>query len=41
MVRKIDEMKIVRELFILFLQACSSRNKASEWIVKFVLIQAK
>jgi len=41
MVRKIDQKRIVRELSISFLQACGGRNKALEWIVKFVMIQAK
>jgi len=40
-VRKIDQKTIVRELSISFLQACGGRNKALEWIVKFVMIQAK
>jgi len=39
---KIDQktIVIVRELFILFFQA-RGKNKAWEWIVKFVMIQAK
>jgi len=32
---------IVRELSISFLQAIGFRNKALEWIVKFVMIQVK
>jgi len=41
MVKKIDQKPIVRELTIAFFQACGGRNEALEWIVKFVMIQAK
>jgi len=41
MVRKIDQKTIVRELSISLLIACSSSNKALEWIMKFVMIQVK
>jgi len=41
MIRKIDQKMIVRKLSISFLQACGSRIEALEWIVKFVMIQAK
>jgi len=40
MVRKIDQKTIVRELSFSFLQARGGRNKALEWIVKFVVIPA-
>jgi len=41
MVRKIDQKTFVRELSISFLQPRGDRNKALEWIVNFVMIQAK
>jgi len=41
MVKKIDKKSIVREFSISFLQARSGINNALEWIVKFVMIQAK